>query len=93
MALCIFVQNRNGNLYVPYLYENDDKVMLNWHWLDNDWNDNNPAARFASLFISLPSIRCLVEFSFSVVLASHQAYDRLHQSVLKVLGISCSRGT
>jgi len=51
-ALCIFVRNRNGNLNVPYLYENGDKVVLNWNWLDNDWNDNNPALCFATLFIS-----------------------------------------
>ena len=46
------MQNRNGNLYVPYLYENGDKVVLNWNWLDNDWNGDNPALRFVTLFIS-----------------------------------------
>ncbi len=47
------VRNRNDNLNVPYLYENDDKVVLNWNWTDNDWNDNNPALRFATRLISL----------------------------------------
>jgi hypothetical protein len=47
------VRNRNGNLNVPYLYENDGKVVLNWNYLDNNWNDNNPALRFASRIISL----------------------------------------
>ena len=43
----VFVRNRdNRNLNVPYLYENGDKVVLNWNWLDNDWNSNNPALRF-----------------------------------------------
>ena len=51
-ALCTFVENRNGNLNAPYLYENGDKVILNWNWLDNDWNDNNPALRFANLLVS-----------------------------------------
>ena len=45
------VRNRNGNLNTPYLYENDDKVVLNWNWADNDWNDNNPALRLATYFI------------------------------------------
>lgn len=41
------MRNRdNRNLNVPYLYENGDKVVLNWNWLDNDWNSNNPALRF-----------------------------------------------
>src|SRR3990167_8291009 len=47
------VRSRNGNLNVPYLYENDGKVVLNWNWTDNDWNDNNPALRLATHFISL----------------------------------------
>lgn len=42
------VQNRDGNLNVPYLYENGGKVVLNWNWLDNDWNGNNPALRHAT---------------------------------------------
>lgn len=55
MAWYIFVQNRNGNWNVPYLIENDDQVILNWNWLDNDWNDNYLALRFATLFF-LPSL-------------------------------------
>lgn len=47
-----FVRNRNGNLNVPYLNDDGDKVVLNWNWLDNNWNDNNPAGRFATLLIS-----------------------------------------
>ena len=42
------MRNRNGNLNVPYLYENGDKVVLNWNWLDNDWNSNNPGLRHAN---------------------------------------------
>ncbi|GEM_PF-3542268 len=41
--------NRNGNLNVPYLYENDDKVKLNWNWLDNNFNSDNPAVRVPKL--------------------------------------------
>lgn len=29
--------------------------MLNWNWLNNDWNDNNPALRFATLFAPNPA--------------------------------------
>jgi hypothetical protein len=56
MAYCAFVQNDNGDLNVPYLYEDSDKVVLNWNWLDNDWNDNCPALRFANHFISLSTL-------------------------------------
>ena len=49
-----FIQDRNsdGNLYVRYLYWNDDRWNWNNNWLDNDWNDDNPAALRATLFIS-----------------------------------------
>ena len=30
----------NGNLNVPYLNWNDKRWILNWNWLENDWNDN-----------------------------------------------------
>ena len=36
-------RNSNGNLYVRYLYWNDDRWNWNNNWLDNNWNDNNPA--------------------------------------------------
>jgi len=51
MVSCIFVQNDDGNLNVPYLIENDGQVNLNWNWLDNNWNVSNPALRLATLFI------------------------------------------
>ena len=41
MAFCTYVQGDN----VPYLVENDGKVILNWNHLDNNWNANNPALR------------------------------------------------
>ena len=71
-----FVQNRDisGNLNVPYLYENGDKVVLNWNWLDNDWNSNNPAVRFATLFISPPHSRG--SFVFGVGRSSRPTFCR-----------------
>ena len=48
------VRNSDGNLNVPYLYDDGKVVKLDWNWLENDWNDNNPALRFATYFISLP---------------------------------------
>ncbi len=50
-AICLWksvVLFRNGNLYVPFLYEDGVKVVLFWRWLDRDWYDDDPAARFAS---------------------------------------------
>ena len=42
------VQDRDvsGNLSVPYLYEDGDKVVLHWNWLDGGWRSNGPAVRF-----------------------------------------------
>lgn len=42
------VRLRFGNLHVPCLFEYGDKVVLDWSWTDYDWNDSNPALRFAS---------------------------------------------
>jgi hypothetical protein len=42
------VQDDIGGLDVPYLYEYSGKVVLNWDWLDYDWNDLCPALRFAN---------------------------------------------
>jgi hypothetical protein len=42
------VQHRNGNLFVPSLYEDDDLVVVFWFWLDYGWRDFNPALRFTS---------------------------------------------
>ncbi len=42
------VQDRSGNLVVLYLMEYDDKVVVGWRWLFSDWDDDRPAARFAS---------------------------------------------
>jgi hypothetical protein len=40
------VQRRNGNLYVPYLYDGDVKIVLFWNWLDDILLSNYPALRF-----------------------------------------------
>lgn len=37
-------RNANGNLYVEYPYWNGNRWNWNYNWLDNDWNDNEPAA-------------------------------------------------
>lgn len=42
------VQNRDGNLNVPYLCGCDGGVVVDWLWLAHDWHGSNPALRFAS---------------------------------------------
>ena len=42
-------RNADGNLYVRYLNWNGDRWDWSYNWLDNDWNDNNPAAVSAIL--------------------------------------------
>lgn len=41
------VRNRIGNLDVPFLCEDGDGVVVDWHWLANVWDSNNPALRFS----------------------------------------------
>lgn len=42
------VRDRNGDLYVPYLYGYGGKVVLVWSWLAYVWDGNGPGLRFAS---------------------------------------------
>lgn len=48
------IRDSDGNLIVRYLNWNGDKWNWNYNWLDNDFNDNNPAVVSEALFISLP---------------------------------------
>lgn len=64
MAFHTFVQDDN----VPYLIENDDKVVLNWNWLNNNWNSNNPGLRRNSFHFSPTSWE---SFVLLAVHASH----------------------
>ncbi len=39
------LRNPDGNLYVGYLYQDDDgRWHLNFNWLDNDWNSHDQFA-------------------------------------------------
>jgi hypothetical protein len=38
------LRNPDGNLHVPYLYRNGDRWVLNFNWLDNNWNGNDRVA-------------------------------------------------
>lgn len=52
-------RNSDDNLYVRYLYWNDDKWNWNYNWLDNDFDDQNPAVLLASGLVPsepLPSL-------------------------------------
>ena len=77
-------RNSNDDLYVRYLYWNDGAWNWNYNYLDNDWNDQNPSAILATLFISLPQY-CWESFVFaetwSTVHANHQAFFQLQQEV------------
>ncbi len=42
------VQDCNGNLYVPYLNGNSNRIILIWQRLDYDWSCLSPAGRFKS---------------------------------------------
>ena len=41
------VQYRDGRLLVPFLYEDGDRVVVLWFWLDYCWLSNEPALRFS----------------------------------------------
>jgi hypothetical protein len=73
MTFCTLVRNSDSNLNVPYLYENDGKVVLNWNWLDNNWNGNNPALRFATHFTPHPALAGLSFAQLSIPTSEHLA--------------------
>lgn len=52
MIFHTFRRDYDGNLYVRYLNWCDDRWDWSYNWLDNDWNDNEPALLRANLFIS-----------------------------------------
>jgi len=43
------VQRRDGDLFVPYLVEHGEGVVLGWRWLELDWDSRGPALYFASI--------------------------------------------
>ncbi len=42
------VRHRDGDLDVPCLVGDVGEVVLDWHWLDYDWDGDSPVLRFAS---------------------------------------------
>jgi hypothetical protein len=42
------VRDRDGDLVVPFLCEDDGQVVVGWYWLVVVWYGASPAARFAS---------------------------------------------
>ncbi len=42
------VRDRHDRLFVPYLCEGGDGVVLDWYWTDYGWYGPYPALRFAS---------------------------------------------
>ena len=40
------VQDRDGRLDVPCLYEDGDEVVVDWRWLGSSWDSCYPALRF-----------------------------------------------
>lgn len=59
----VYNRNRDGNSCVRYLYWNDGQWNWNAHWLDNDWNGNNPVLVRATNKISNTSYFGSVCFS------------------------------
>ena len=42
------VRNHDGSLDVPYLIEDEGKVIVFWLWLGSLWDSDDPALRFAN---------------------------------------------
>ena len=76
-----FIQDRNsdGNLYVRYLYWNDDRWNWNNNWLDSNFNDNNPTVVPANHFISLPNF--WESFVLLAARSNRQAFYQFHPVV------------
>lgn len=41
------IEDRVGRLLVPCLCESGAEVVVDWRWLDYDWDDRSPALRHA----------------------------------------------
>jgi hypothetical protein len=71
----LYNRNSDGNLYVRYLNWDGDRWNWNYNWLDNDWNDDNPAALLANIFVPLPLffIGRVLFYDLSAPTAQHAA--------------------
>ena len=49
------LRSPNGNRYALYSVWNDGGVKLNYNWLDNNRNADNPSALLATLLTSHPA--------------------------------------
>lgn len=41
------VRDSGGDLRVPYLVENNGRVVVDWGWLDSTWGSDNPSLRIS----------------------------------------------
>ena len=73
-------RDADDNLYVRYLNWNGNRWNWNYNWLDNDWNDSNPAALLATFFISLPAA-CWESFVYEVAHSNRRAFGQFRQSL------------
>lgn len=85
MAFYTFVQGEN----VPYLIENDDKVVLNWNHLDNNFNANNPALRRNSFHFSPDFLSG--EFCFGLLSISDGGFYQLSMPAAELFPSSRER--
>src|SRR3989338_9331382 len=61
----LYNRDANGNLCVRYMYVNDDgSCNSDYNWIDNDFNDNNPAV-VAGNFLHFSPGFLAGEFCFS----------------------------
>ncbi len=67
-------RNANGNLYVRYVYFNDEQWRTNYNWLNNDWNGNNPAALLATFSRSLPALGRVLFLKLPTPSAEHSSH-------------------
>jgi hypothetical protein len=47
-----YISNADLHRYVRYLYWNDGAWQVGYNWLDNEFDEQNPAVLRATLFIS-----------------------------------------
>lgn len=66
-----YISNSDGNRYVRYLYWNDDVWQSGYNWLDNQFDDQNPALLRANLFIS-PHVLISGHAEFCVLCEYHK---------------------
>ena len=83
----IILRNSDGNLHVAYLNWNDDAWVLNFNWLDNDWNENDRLV--ACEFLCFLPRHLLGEFCYNSFLGAEFSLNNfIHPPIIRPISVN-----